>query len=47
MFYIGIDIGTSGIRACAIDDAARQMAQAEQALPAPQTHGRQITQDAS
>ncbi|HEY9052131.1 MAG TPA: FGGY-family carbohydrate kinase, partial [Gammaproteobacteria bacterium] len=46
MSYIGIDIGTSGIRACAIDDQANQIALSTQALPSPQHTGQHIQQDA-
>lgn len=42
--YIGIDIGTSGLRACAIDDQARQLAEAREALPAPRVDGAAIEQ---
>lgn len=43
--YIGIDVGTSGLRACAIDARARQLAEARVPLPAPRVDGAAIEQD--
>lgn len=34
--YIGLDLGTSGVRACAIDSQRRQVAEALTGLPSPQ-----------
>ncbi|MBI1423132.1 MAG: carbohydrate kinase [Gammaproteobacteria bacterium] len=41
--YIGIDVGTSGIRAIAIDEHANPLSEARQDLPSPepQDHGRE------
>lgn len=47
MCFIGIDIGTSGIRACAINEQSQQLAMASQALPPPSTVGHAIEQDAN
>jgi len=44
--FIGIDIGTSACRACAIDDRARVVAQARQNLPPPDRDGDCVEQDA-
>lgn len=43
--YIGIDAGTSGLRACAIDAVGKQLAEAREALPAPHRNGFAIEQD--
>lgn len=43
--YIGIDLGTSGIRACAINDQLEIMASSTLPLPAPQTHNSGVQQD--
>lgn len=43
--FIGIDIGTSGCRAIAIDSAGAILAQAEAPLPASRHAGAEITQD--
>lgn len=45
--YIGIDLGTSGIRACAIDDTTQVCAMANASLAAPIQNGRAIEQDAN
>jgi sugar (pentulose or hexulose) kinase len=45
-YFIGIDIGTSGIRACAVDDSAQLHAMASATLPPPIQNGRAIEQDA-
>ncbi len=45
--YIGIDIGTSGIRACAINDAEKILHTCRVALPEPDHHQLAITQDAN
>ncbi|MEZ5830552.1 MAG: FGGY-family carbohydrate kinase [Dongiaceae bacterium] len=42
--YLGIDIGTSGVRACAIDDTARIAGAASVPLPPPQQDGAAIDQ---
>ena len=42
--YIGIDIGTSGIRACAIDDAEALLSQCSQPLPSPERDQQSVTQ---
>lgn len=47
MTFIGIDIGTSGIRACAIDEQSQQVAIASQVLPPPTVSGTAIEQDAN
>ncbi len=44
--YIGIDLGTSGCRACAIDDDLNIIAMSSVPLPAPVTQGRLVIQDA-
>ncbi|MDT8387152.1 MAG: FGGY-family carbohydrate kinase [Thiogranum sp.] len=43
--FIGIDIGTSACRACAIDDQARVLAEARIPLPAPARSGDHVEQD--
>jgi len=43
--FIGIDVGTSGIRACAIDAHGVQLATATTPLPAPQRDGAGVAQD--
>lgn len=43
--YIGIDAGTSGLRACAIDQHAGILAETREALPAPHRNGTAIEQD--
>jgi len=45
MSYIGIDVGTSGIRACAIDDDGALLALCSVELPAPLVDGDAISQD--
>ncbi|MDQ0469644.1 FGGY-family carbohydrate kinase [Labrys wisconsinensis] len=42
---IGIDIGTSGVRAMAVDERGRIMGEARTALPAPERRGAAVTQD--
>ncbi|HED35906.1 MAG TPA: carbohydrate kinase [Gammaproteobacteria bacterium] len=44
--YIGIDLGTSGVRACAIDNNESIIHTCTTPLPSPQKHGKSITQDA-
>ncbi len=43
--YLGIDFGTSGCRALAIDAAGEIHAQAETPIPAPHQQGQEVTQD--
>lgn len=43
--YLGIDFGTSGCRALAIDAAGEIRAQAETPIPAPRQQGQEATQD--
>lgn len=43
--HLGIDVGSSGVRAVAIDDDAALVAEAKQPLPAPRRDGPRITQD--
>lgn len=43
--YIGIDLGTSGLRACASDAQGTILAEAREALPAPHNEGPAIEQD--
>ena len=43
--FLGIDIGTSGVRAVAIDRAGRVCAQAARAIPAPIRDGPLLTQE--
>jgi len=43
--YIGIDLGTSGCRAIAIDDSGRPQAEASVALPAPKRDGPRYEQN--
>ena len=42
--FLGIDLGTGGVRACAIDAAARIVGIATTALPAPRQAGHAIDQ---
>ncbi len=42
--YMGIDAGTSGLRACCIDDHANMLAQIEIPFPTPTGHGPEISQ---
>lgn len=42
---IGIDLGTSGVRAVAVDEQGQPVASAQVELPAPQREGARITQD--
>jgi len=44
--YIGIDIGTSGVRACAIDDEGCEHGKASCTLPYPERQGPAVTQHA-
>jgi len=46
-FYIGVDLGTSGVRACAIDDQKNIIHTCKTPLPAPIKDNRAITQDAN
>ncbi|TAM45417.1 MAG: carbohydrate kinase [Gammaproteobacteria bacterium] len=43
--YLGIDFGTSGCRALAIDAAGEIHAQADTPIPAPRQQGQEVTQD--
>jgi sugar (pentulose or hexulose) kinase len=43
--FLGIDVGTGGVRACAIDDQANIIGVASVALPAPRQEGEAIDQD--
>lgn len=43
--YIGIDLGTSGCRAIAIDESRQILGEASVSLPAPARHGQQVEQD--
>ena len=43
--YLGIDFGTSGCRACAIDDRGEIHAEVQHALPAPVRSGNHCEQD--
>ena len=45
--FVGIDIGTSGVRAVAIDALGQVAAEAKDAMPPPQRDGSRITQDPS
>ena len=44
--FIGIDVGTSACRACAIDEHAAALAEARTDLPAPVRNGARVEQDA-
>ncbi len=44
--FIGIDLGTSGCRAIALDAQAQVQAEARVSLPAPETHDNSVQQDA-
>ena len=44
--YIGIDVGTSACRACAIDERGSIVAHARTGLPAPSRQGECVEQDA-
>lgn len=43
--YLGIDIGTSGVRICAIDSAANVVASSAVPLPQPHQQGAKVEQD--
>ncbi|VAW76525.1 Carbohydrate kinase, FGGY family [hydrothermal vent metagenome] len=43
--FIGIDVGTSGIRACAIDARGSELTSADTPLPAPERDGTCVAQD--
>ncbi len=43
--FVGIDVGTSGCRAVAIDDSGKQQGRAAQVLPAPLRRGKEVQQD--
>jgi hypothetical protein len=43
---LGIDIGTSGVRICALDQAGTLVANSAVAMPAPRRRGRAVRQDA-
>lgn len=43
--FIGIDVGTSGVRACAIDARETELASAATLLPAPERDGAGVEQD--
>jgi 7-cyano-7-deazaguanine reductase len=43
--YIGVDLGTTGCRAVAINDRGEMLARTQSPLPAPLKHGQQVTQD--
>jgi sugar (pentulose or hexulose) kinase len=43
--FIGIDVGTSACRACAVDDAGVLLAEARTPLPPPRRHGACVEQD--
>lgn len=43
--FVGVDVGTSGVRAVAVDETGALRAQARVALPAPERDGARITQD--
>ena len=45
--FIGIDLGTSGCRACAIDENEKLIAMSSKGMPAPEVDGDSITQDAN
>lgn len=43
--FLGIDVGTSGVRACLIDAAARELATAQASLPEPRRDNERVEQD--
>lgn len=43
--FLGIDVGTSGVRACLIDVTGRELATAQAALPEPRRENGRIEQD--
>jgi len=43
--FVGVDLGTSGVRAVAMDHGGNRVAQARQPLPAPERDGARLTQD--
>lgn len=45
MYFLGIDLGTSGVRACVIDEHSQLMAQASRSFPAAISDGPAIEQD--
>ncbi len=44
-YYIGLDIGTSGCRACAIDEHSRLIASSSQPMPQPSQVNNRVQQD--
>jgi len=42
---LGIDVGTSGVRICAVDQTGRMVAAASRAMPAPLREGATVSQD--
>ncbi len=43
--FIGVDLGTTGCRAVAINDRGEILARTQSPIPAPLQHGEQVTQD--
>ncbi len=43
--HLGLDVGTSGVRGVAVDDAGRVIAQAREPLPPTRREGARVTQD--
>ncbi|MBX6322105.1 MAG: FGGY-family carbohydrate kinase [Rhodospirillaceae bacterium] len=43
--FLGLDVGTSGVRACAVDAAGEPVATAETAMPAPRRDGPAVEHD--
>ena len=43
--FVGIDVGTSGVRCCAIDEAAQLVAEAQEKMPAPERSGAAVQQN--
>ncbi len=43
--FLGIDVGTSGVRCCAIDADAAMVAEAQEKMPAPERNGAAVQQN--
>ena len=43
--FLGIDVGTSGVRLCAIDGDAAVVAEAQERMPAPERSGAAVQQN--
>lgn len=43
--FLGIDVGTGGVRCCAVDSAARPVAETQEQMPAPERSGAAVQQN--